>query len=708
MSVKNLVNFVFALTAFSFVFLVSAKSQAQIGLQGTGYYGGQQACPYDVRMGNGAANIREQVSEEEKDKLRYIKELRANLASKEKDVTRLDKTLAADEKILQASFSSEILDFILKTHIEDKKSCNAYATHPEAIRRCPVEKSNGSGSTTAAKTGRADADSGADEKESNLNDRVGKRSEKRKISCTQYIHVPTALAEDWITNDEGGIGGYCVGDNDSNLGSVLETICDNPNLRSKNDSGNKYSRSSSSYSCKRALKDYQVTRLKKYAAADRVDFFTAEIDKQEANLSELTDKRVDRASVEANCEHCNGARGYVYEPPKRSGWETAAYAIGGLLAYKIGSRQEADELHRVQEIRAQMGTPPVQPVNQGTGMGMAYPFFQALVYGGVSGGTGQGAFGCASGVNGTGYPYGVNGNPYAVGNNPFGPYAGANGGAFGYPRDMYGNVLGGGAYNPGFNAYGGMNGPGNLNGSGGMMCFTWPCPQGNGGMGGIGGQLGIGNGAGYPYGPGGQIGANGQFGFPGGNGAGYPYGPGGQLGANGQFGFPGGNGMFGPGLGGPGQYGLGLQNPQYQLQMLQQQQQMFDAQSRQQAQLAQYYQAQAQAQQQAMIRQQQVQQQAAQVTQEIQSLQARLQMLYSGAYAGGNTGSLYGVPSLGGSPYPGAPFGGSIGIGFNVGINAGVGASPYQSAPYQTAPYGGPQYGTPPQLGVQPGVTRGR
>ena len=97
-------------------------------------------------------------------------------------------------------------------------------------------------------------------------------------------------------------------------------------------------------------------------------------------------------------------------------------------------------------------------------------------------------------------------------------------------------------------------------------------------------------------------------------------------------------------------------NGQYQLQMLQMQQQMQQQQMQQQMQ---YQQAQMQAQMQAYQRQMAVQQQASQVQQEIASLQVRLQMLYSGSYTSNSTYNTGGIPlptnypgNGGGNVYP--------------------------------------------------------
>ncbi len=679
MSLKNLMNFVFAMSAFLPVFLLSTEVKAQSGLQGAGYYGGNQPCPYPVRTGSGAVDM----SDQERSERAKLKKLKSELIAKENAVEKHQEKLDNLREKLGKHLNSEVLEFLISVHIESANECNQYNTHPKN-RGCggsseppaapaPAPANAATGGPADVATG----NSGSATSDSNLAASTGR-------SCKNIIEVPRSLRSSWITQDQDGIGGYCQGEGASNAGSVSPSICDDKTLRPASGSTNKYKAGASTLECKRSIADYRKTRIDLGNAADRVAFLEAQIEDREEKLDGIIERHKSRKMVEADCENCDGNRGYRYEAPKRDWWSVGANVAGALIFGNIGRKYDQSRM----EYQAQMGHVPDQ--GYPTGVSMAFPYIQGAIYGAVPGGSGQGGFGCGAGVNGTGGVYGANGNPYAVGNNAYGPNAGM-GGAFGYPRDMYGNILGGGAYNPGFNPNGYMNGPGAINGSAGLaLCFSWPCPQQGGGMGGggqfgggfggpgMGGQFGGGMGGGFG-GPGGP-GFGGQFG--GGLGGG-PYGnPYGGPGMGGQFGGGGmGGGFGGPGMGGP--FGGGLGNPQYQMQLMQQQQAMLQQQQQQAAQMAQYYQMQAQAQQQALQRQQQVEQQAMQVKQEIASLQMRLQMLYSNTYGGtagggGAGGALYGGGGLMG------------GISFNAGFGAGVGAGGVYGQPQPTgSPFSG-------------------
>ncbi len=663
MSLKNLTNSVFAITAIlpGLVFTSQAQAQFQAsaqasaqgyaGLAGSGYYGGTQQCPYPVKTGTGAVDM----SDKEKSERATLKKLKADYAKKESAVEKAQDKLDAIKEKLSKHFSSDIVEFLTSVHIENAKECTEYATHP-------VNRSCQSGVPSAVVP--AATASPADVAKGNGGQATASAeiTQAKGSNCGKLIdrEIPKSLRSSWITADGGG---YCIGDTAGNAGSVNPSICDDRDLKPSSVGANKYRAASSSSECKKAVVDYRKTRIELGNAADRVAYLEAKIEEQEEKIETTSEKFRARKSVEADCDDCGVMAGRSGGTPevKRDWWGIGANVAGALIFGNVGRKYDQARM----EYQAQMGYVPDQ--GYPTGISLAYPFIQGAAYGALYGGTGQGGFGCAGGVHGTGGTYGANGGLNGVGNNAYGPFAngaGGVGGAFGYPNSMYGNVLGGGAYNPGINPYGYMNGPGSLNGSAGLaLCFTWPCPQQGGTNTGL---LGTG-----PFGN--QAGLGGQFGLGNnglGNGLGGPFG--GQAGLNGMYGN---NGLTGGPFG--NQYGLGnnqfglngqlglngnLGNSQYQMQLMQQQQQMLQQQQQQQAQLAQYYQMQAQAQQQQLVRQQQVQQQAVQVQQEISSLQQRLQMLYSSAYSGGGT-SLYGATGLG-SAY------GGISGSFNLGTGA--------------------------------------
>lgn len=623
MVLKTMSNSLLTLAVFFTALFAAEKSKANFGLQGSGYYGGMQQCPYPTSVGRDAISM----SDEEKEERKKVGLLKRELKLKKFEKDHADKELEFAGKRLERYFESSVAEFLMSVHMTKLNKCEDYKTYPGSNCYAKTD-TKVKGDTTSAE---------ADSKGS----QVGSTTTAK---CDGKDDVPDLLKKSWTKSEQEGGGGYCTANSDSSKGSVSPAICSDKSLRPESDSKFK---SYSTSECSKALKDYRKWMIEQGNAAARIETAEQEINDRQYAISNARERaKLDReyrlaTTTEGECEECDQeARGYRYEKPKKD-WGSVFAQVGlGLGLGFLGKKYD----DRNAEYQAQLGYPPTQ--GYPTALSLGLPFILGGVYGAVNGATGTGGFGCGG--------YGGYGGGGADG--VYGPY-GAGGGAFGYPQGMYGSPWGGGMYNPGIGAYGGFNGPngGYPGGFNGQFGIGAPI---NGGFPGAGGYPGGGYaGGGYP----------GAGGFPGGGG--YP-GAGGfaaNAGFAGGGGFPGsgGGGFAGGGFQGGGYPGMGsyMNSPQIQAQLLQQQQQMLQQQ-------AQYYQAQVQAQLQAVQRQQQIQQQASQVEQEIASLQLRLRMLYQGASAGGGFGSAYGGGFGGGggisggiyigsaAPSPGFPQGG--------------------------------------------------
>lgn len=628
---------------------IGLTGQLSYGLAGSGYWGGTQACPYKTKTSKAAYDESDDIKAEKKE----IEKIKKEVELKKLEVKRADGKLEILSKKIEKFFETEVAEFLTSTHMSvgGMNLCSDYRTFPEY--NCPVPGKPG----TTNEPG----------------DAQGQPVSKDTVTkCNGKTEVPPLLKDTWTKSDGTG---YCAANSNSSRGLISSSICSDNSLRP---SDIPKSRKISTTDCSRTLSEYRKARIEYDKAQDLVDRKTDEADertsaiasKQEMEKLERDYKMKTQLEGKSECEDCKKNGGY--ERPQRDWWSTAANVVGGLGLAWYGKKIDES----AQEYNAQLGYPSTNSYG--------YPFVTAGVYSVINGLAGPGAYGCAGGIGGSGFPYGGAGAGGPYGANGYGPFA-AQGGAFGYPSNLYGSPWGGGMYQPGIGVNGALNGP-----NGG-----WPY--------GLTGQFGVGS----PI--------SGQIGVP--ATAGWQNGgwqqnqvmcitwPCNTVGnaiagaSNGQIGIPASGGWPASGNMNSGYM------TNYQLQMMQQQQAMLQAQAQQQAQLAQYYQAQAQQQMQAYQRQQMVQQQAMQVQQEISSLQMRLQMLVSGAYSGSSygAGGLYGGGSLGTGGYLGGGFGGIV----SGGIYFGAAATSYSTG------YNGlslPSVGTAATL---PGVgsattTRGR
>ena len=597
-----------------------AAAQFGVGLQGSGYYGGVQSCPYAFRSAKNAYDEIDEVVEEKKEIVRLQGELKLQKSSRD----RADLYLKSLTKKIEKYFDSEIAEFLMSTHIDNRKKCDEYREQKDCSK---VVTKDEEGKEKEAKSDAA-----------------------TKTACEAKTIIPDLLKDKWLKSDSAtGKGPYCIGSNSSNAGTVHSSICNDTSLRVVEGTKTK---SVNVSDCQKTLTEYRRRKIEYEKAQAKYDELDDEIKDRRIKIADaktrakIEDEIAKQDDVEGGCEECALAgRNSAYRKPQRDWLSTSVNVLGGLGLAWYGKKIDES----AQSYNAQLGYPSYNSYG--------YPFVTAGISGVINGLAGPGAYGCSGGYGGAGYPYGAGGALGALGALGYGPN-GAQGGAFGYPQSMFGSPWGGGMYQPGFGANGALAGP-------------------NGGfpLGGLNGQIGLG------------IPVNGGLGAFAGGGLGAFAGGGlGAFAGGGLGAFAGGGlGAFaGGGLGAFAGGGLGamVNNPQYQLQMMQQQQLL---QQQQQQQQAMYFQAQAQAQMQAYQRQQVIQQQAMTYQQEITSLQSRLQMLYSGAYSGSSLGGglygggVYGGGSLGTGIGIGISGGIGLGIGGGVSFGTGVGTGIYNN-----------------------------
>jgi hypothetical protein len=640
MLLRNFSTSLLASATFAAAIFSSGQVSAQYALQGSGYWGGTQACSTQQRVGNGAISI----SEEEKEEKRAIAQESAKLKLLDNDVKRAEAYLKSSSKNINTFFSDDVAEFLTETHMQGLMLCEDYKTYPGY--NCPVKKTaKEMAKEEAARIAGANADTNG----------TPVNTEAPEI-CKNKTSVPRILATKWTSAT-----GYCQAEENRSRGQVSTEICDDESLRAEVD---KKSRKVSVAECKKSLKDYRANSIKLENARASYDRAKEELEEREERYaSERERAAIERKYSSRKTEGQAGClTGDCDTVSSNKSYGLSIAQVGaGLLFGAIGKKYD----DRNAEYQAQLGYPPES--GYPTAVSFGFPYLLAGAYGALTGGSATGSYACGNGVNGTGN----NGNLWGGGNNVYGP-AGNLGGAFGYPQNMFASPWGGGAYNPGLNANGNFNGPfgglgGNLNGQFGVGSplngLLGAAGNGfgggaigsafNGGLNGAlnGGLLGnMANGSMNPYAM-----ANGQFGAAA---AGYPtagYNP--LLGAQANGNFV--NGQFGVAANGQ----LALQQQQAQLQY--------------QAQLAQqqYYQAQVQAQQQqaAYQRQMMVTQQAGQLTAQIQQVQQNSQ--YQLQILQQNLNALLSSANYGSSGISGLGAGGYGGLGISAGFSLGLGAN---------------------------------
>ncbi|MBC7464683.1 MAG: hypothetical protein H7256_01710 [Bdellovibrio sp.] len=661
MLLRNFSSSLLASATFAVAVLSSGHVSAQYALQGSGYWGGTQGCSTQQRVGNGAISI----SEEEKEEKRQLEKQNAQIKLFERDVEKNEAYLKRISKNLNAFFSDDVAEFITETHIQGTMLCEDYKTYPGY--NCPVKK-------TSKELAKEDADRKARIAKGEA-DPEGTPVETPEI-CKNKTSVPKILASNWTSG-----AGYCQAEDKRSRGQVSMEICDDESLRAEVD---KKARKVSVAECKSSLKDYRTRSIQLENARAQLEKAKQDLQDREERIADekeraAIEKKYSSTKTEAQAP-CADCEAQASNQNKSYGLSIAQIGAGVLFG-AIGKKYD----DRNAQYQAQLGYPPES--GSPTAVSFGFPYLLAGAYGALTGGSATGSYACGNGVNGTGA---ANGNLWGGGNSVYGP-AGNAGGAFGYPQNMYANPWGGGAYNPGLNAYGNFNGPngglsGNLNGQ-----FGVGSPL-NGLLGAAGNGL-LNGGVGTAFNNGLNGALNGQFGAA--AGAGYPtagynpmYAAANGTFANGQFGVAANgsyaNGSYANGSYANGSYANGAYGLQQQQAQLQYQAQLA-AQQAQQAQ-AQYYQAQIQAQQQQQ-RQIMVQQQAGQLTAQIQQVQQNSQ--YQLQILQQNLNSLLSSANYGSSGYSGLGAGGYGGVGVSAGFNLGLGVNTgYSNLPYNTGTNG--------------------
>lgn len=632
----------------------NAGIQAQAGagvdagssLYGTGVLGGvNQGCSYEMKVAKGAVDEKDAYSE-----IKFeINKRKLDNKFKEKTQESLTKRMDFYRERLEELFKPEISEFIVNVHIKKLNLCTNYKTHPKY--KCPITGDISAASTT--KEAGPAPKSAAPDTAQIINS---------KCSDGSLDPVPPLLKDKWITADGAG---YCAASINSSKGSISSSLCSDISLKTDTPRSNR----TSPNDCSKYLAEYRKIQIEYENAQAVIDknnqFIEAkEIEIADAKqLAELEKERRKLQTESTPCPTCDAqGRQTANLPQTASPFERLLTGAAGVLFMGLGKSNVEASLETCAQLGGAGGC-------IGSSSSAGFPYYAIGGSALLSAAIGRGAFGCGgtfsgllNGLSGLG---GRGGTPYS-----------ANGGAFSYPLDMYGNPIGGGRFRPGFDINGNINGLNGLNGNGQLNagyqlgpngtlivpgvnsplngingslinCFAPPCPQ-NSGDWGLNGQLGL-NGNGY------------------------------------------------------------LNSPQYQLQLMQQRQAMLQQQALEQEKLAKYYEAQAQAQMQAYQRQQVVQQQAALVTQQIQALQLKLQtLMYSNSSTGG---SFLGGAGLSGGASVGAGlnFGINVGAGFNIGVGGGGGANfnTGNTTIGQPNINNGPPTATVPG-GSSPGTIRGR
>ena len=417
-------------------------SGGQQGMWGTGYYGGVQGCNQNWSQGSGAVSM----SDEEKEERKAISEAKIALEKAKLEKKRADAEMDFAKRKLERVFESDILEFLVDVHMDNTNLCSAY-------RIAPKTQDPKNGVTTCEFT------------DANGNVVAGDNTK-----CGGLVEIPEKLKDSWIKPNNQG---YCTAISQATKGNISSKICADVTLRPED--APKY-RSYSTTECGKALSDYKKHKIKSENAQGVIEKMDDEIREREYAIADakerakLEAKYRQQTTTETDCPECDAAsRGYTYSKPKRD-WAGILGQVGiGLGLGFLGKKYD----DRNAEYSAQLGYPPQQGYPTAVSMGL--PFILGGVYGAINGTSGQGGFGCAAGMNGTGGVYGAgNGmnGPFGGAGGVYGPYANmGGGGAFGYPQGMYGTPWGGGMYNPGY-------------GAGGMIAGPWggyPGGMGNGG-----------------------------------------------------------------------------------------------------------------------------------------------------------------------------------------------------------------------------------
>lgn len=408
---------------------------AQTSMWGTGMYGGMQSCSTGMRAGNGATSVDDGTKEIQAE----LQEAQQQLKTKKAEKKKIDRTLQRTRTDVEKSISSDYADFIFE-HMENSRRCEEYKGLQEQSGEFIAQGEEGDGGT---------------------------------VANADMITVYGFSTAEWKQ--------YC---DRGKAGSVSGSVCSNSKYR-ETDGG----RGSDATNCKKGLSDYR----KQYSQSEKLQREIERMENQITNLKQdlkdakadaLEDRRNGLASSDTEggvCVECIAQGNGSQASAPKTDWANVIANVGtGLFASYMGYKQN----QMVAEYNSNAGW----PTQSYPALSYGYPYLMAGLYGAVSGGTGQGSFGCGSGMNGTGNmngPMGMTG-AYGMG----GMYGNAGmGGAFGYPSGMMGNMMGGGIYANGMGPWG-MNGM-NMSGMGGLGMYGGAMMGSM--MGGYGNMMGYGS-----------------------------------------------------------------------------------------------------------------------------------------------------------------------------------------------------------------------
>lgn len=408
---------------------IAQYGYANMNLQGSGYWGGQQNCGYQQTQNTGRTQSQGQASEkseEEKAATSRISDLKKQLATKQLEKKRAESEMQMAAHKLERVFDSEILDFLLEVHIEKGNECKNYKTFP--ANHCVDQATTG---RTAVAEGTVDA-SGAQVI----------TSEAVKFDCDGKDEVPDKLKNKWTM---AGSGSYCTANSRSSGGSISASICKDQKIRS-----DERKSSASSSDCGQQLTSYRKNRIKRDDVQAKIEKIEDDIENQQMAIADAKERQALEKtyrmsnSTEAACEECGDMSrdGGGQKQKSNRDWGSILGNIGvGLgLAY-VGKQYDESNA----EYAAQLGYPPQS--GYPTAVSMGAPYILNGIYGAVNGSSGQGAFGCG---NGASMASGMSGQ---MGGQQTGMSA------FGYPQSMLGQQTnGGGMYTMGYNPYNSMYG----------------------------------------------------------------------------------------------------------------------------------------------------------------------------------------------------------------------------------------------------------
>lgn len=398
--------------------LTPLVSPAQVSMWGTGMYGGMQNCSTEMKAGNGATSVDDATKEIQAE----IQEAQQQLKAKKSEKKKIDRTLTRTKQNVEKSIASDYSSFIFE-HMENSRRCEEYRGMQSENQEFIAEGQEG-GST---------------------------------LPNANMIPVHGFTVTEWRQYCDQGKGG-----------SVSGSVC--TNVKFKEADGGRQD----AMTCKKGLTDYR----KQYSQSEKLqreiegleDTITrAKEDLKDAKQDALEARRDGLAQTEGDiCIECMQQGSGSNSQRPQTDWANVIANVGtGLFASYMGYKQN----QMVAEYNSNAGW----PTQSYPALSYGYPYLMAGLYGAVSGGTGQGTFGCGSTMGGTGNMNGPMGMMGAYG---MGGMYGSAGGAFGYPSGMMGNNMGGGMFMGGMSPwgmngmYGGMQGGyGGYSGMGNMMGY---------------------------------------------------------------------------------------------------------------------------------------------------------------------------------------------------------------------------------------------